>query len=41
MHTLGEHLDVMLANPLKANRPTNQKQKNDRMDAKNLRGFCG
>jgi transposase len=37
--TLDEHLDVTLANPLKANWLANQKQKNDRVDAKKLARF--
>src|SRR5699024_4615214 len=34
-----EHLDVTLANPVKADWLGNQKQKNDRKDAKNLARF--
>jgi transposase len=37
--TLDEHLDVTLANPMKADWLDNQKQKNDRKDAKNLARF--
>ncbi|WP_080503439.1 IS110 family transposase [Halococcus thailandensis] len=37
--TLDEYLDVTLANPLKANWLANQKQKNDRVDAKKLARF--
>lgn len=37
--TLDEYLDVTLANPLKASWLANQKQKNDRVDAKQLARF--